>query len=566
MATIHLSGSELDELPAVCMRCGAPATVTRDKTFSWHPPWVILLAFIGLLPFVIVALLLTQRVTVTAPLCARHRNHWLSRALIGWGGFALLVLLAGGGLFLLRNHPDLTIGDLELGGLLCVGSVVGVPVLLIIAVILRYTSIYTSGISGSRITLRGVAEEFAEALRAERQIADRSERHAREFWQEKRRQVAEEERPVEDVSPALNEPATYRLAPTDAPPPRPTGAVRCPACGQQALPAQSRCLYCNARLHKASPVRHQTSTAVQAEHDPAPGPGSAAGEGETKTCPGCGTLLQPRAVLCVGCGYDLRTGKRHETLRAARLGEDEETGSSAPARQRQHRTSLAVVRVGLGFHQARMLLYLLGGVLLVLVTAFSAPTKGQQPGPLFLLLFFAALGLLGLQMVLGMVGSVLCFSVPAEARARGYIVASFLLDVAAIPLGVFIGVAGLPPLVGAPLGVFGWVLFMLFMRNLADYLDLRDSTREAVAIIRHFLLYIVLPPLVIVLVLMWGVLGTALATTVPTTSPPTPATIPTLALVILPGIGLFWVFCVVRFFFILFAFIGGVRDGIRVGR
>jgi hypothetical protein len=84
MAVIRLEGrgNEQYDLPEVCMKCGAPAAVRKRKTFSWYPPWVALLLLAGLLPFIIVALILTKRRTVDAPLCEDHTNHWLWRGLV----------------------------------------------------------------------------------------------------------------------------------------------------------------------------------------------------------------------------------------------------------------------------------------------------------------------------------------------------------------------------------------------------------------------------------------------------------------------------------------------------
>jgi hypothetical protein len=69
-------------LPDVCLRCGAPATLHKSKTFSWHPPWVYVLLIAGLLPFAIVAIVLTKRRRVEAPLCEQHKHHWLIRQLL----------------------------------------------------------------------------------------------------------------------------------------------------------------------------------------------------------------------------------------------------------------------------------------------------------------------------------------------------------------------------------------------------------------------------------------------------------------------------------------------------
>src|SRR2546423_13064777 len=67
------------DLPPVCMRCGQPAEQFVSKVFAWHPSWVYFLLFVGLLPFIIVALIITERARVDAPLCAVHKGHWSKR-------------------------------------------------------------------------------------------------------------------------------------------------------------------------------------------------------------------------------------------------------------------------------------------------------------------------------------------------------------------------------------------------------------------------------------------------------------------------------------------------------
>src|SRR5437762_8797314 len=69
------------ELPPVCMRCGAEATVCKAKRFTWYPPWVNLLILAGLIPYAVVVAILTKRLTVSVPLCGRHRFHWGGRVL-----------------------------------------------------------------------------------------------------------------------------------------------------------------------------------------------------------------------------------------------------------------------------------------------------------------------------------------------------------------------------------------------------------------------------------------------------------------------------------------------------
>src|SRR5437899_9802675 len=93
MASIRLGRYEVEEegLPAVCMRCGEPATVTVHKTFRWYPSWVFALIFAGLLPYVIVASVLTKRMGVPVSFCARHKGHWIKRGLLVSGTLMALI-------------------------------------------------------------------------------------------------------------------------------------------------------------------------------------------------------------------------------------------------------------------------------------------------------------------------------------------------------------------------------------------------------------------------------------------------------------------------------------------
>jgi hypothetical protein len=72
MALVRIARYEVDQnlLPSLCIRCGRPAELWKSKKFAWYPPWVLALILIGWgIPYIIVALVLTQRMTVRVPLC-----------------------------------------------------------------------------------------------------------------------------------------------------------------------------------------------------------------------------------------------------------------------------------------------------------------------------------------------------------------------------------------------------------------------------------------------------------------------------------------------------------------
>jgi hypothetical protein len=201
MARIRLRRYEAREgdLPDVCMRCGADATTTRVKGFSWHPGWVNLLILAGLLPWAIVAIVLTKRMRVRAPLCAHHRNHWLWRAWVIYGGLAAAVLLGIGAIVLvaaLSNQRGRGRGD-DLAGLICV-SVAGVGLAwLVTAAVVQMTGIRPTEITDRSITLTGVSPEFVDAVREERQRRDDEEEDFRR--RPRRRRPPREQDDVDDL-------------------------------------------------------------------------------------------------------------------------------------------------------------------------------------------------------------------------------------------------------------------------------------------------------------------------------------------------------------------------------
>jgi hypothetical protein len=184
MAQVRLQWFEVkrERLPPACMVCGGPAATYKCKRFAWHPPWVYALILVGLIPFAIVALCLTKRMTVWAPLCQEHRSHWLWRMWVVLGGF-LGVVAVGMLAFILiaatdqRGRAGRT-SDL-LAGLACIGTLFLLVVRLAVTISVQLTAIRPTEITDRRITLTGVSEAFLDAL--DRQDEMREARR-REPW------------------------------------------------------------------------------------------------------------------------------------------------------------------------------------------------------------------------------------------------------------------------------------------------------------------------------------------------------------------------------------------------
>jgi hypothetical protein len=164
--------AESGQVPGVCMKCGALATGTDTKTFSWYPPWVNILVLVALLPALIVSSILTKRMKVIAPFCDQHRNHWTWRNRAILVCFLVLLLLGGGVLVLMavKTLPD------AVNGAACAGAIALLVAWGIFAIVLSATSIGVSEITDHDITLTGVGDGFIHAVMQQRQ-ADPYRRH-----------------------------------------------------------------------------------------------------------------------------------------------------------------------------------------------------------------------------------------------------------------------------------------------------------------------------------------------------------------------------------------------------
>jgi hypothetical protein len=185
------------QLPRICMRCGADATRHKSKMFSWYPPWVIVLLLGGILPYVLVAVILTKRMRIDAPLCQRHRFHWGSRqalillSLLGvLGLIVLLVVLTTarqGQQPLLPSAAWWTLPAAFLGWL-------------ILIVVVQTTTIRPVEITDYKMTLTSVSPAFADAVREYEMTWRRGPRDAGERWSDRqaRRPRADDGPPPDD--------------------------------------------------------------------------------------------------------------------------------------------------------------------------------------------------------------------------------------------------------------------------------------------------------------------------------------------------------------------------------
>ena len=189
MAKVWLESDRGDvtDLPELCMKCGEPASVYKKRNFSWYPPWVAVLLLGGLIPFAIVALILTKKSRVEVPLCEQHKNHWLIRQLIVIGSLIAVLLFGIAATIGAAILSDQTGNDVAMP-IVCVGGVFLFLGWVIVAIIAQNSSIRPREITEESITLTGVSDLFVEAYEAERPRSRRNlDELARERWHDSER-------------------------------------------------------------------------------------------------------------------------------------------------------------------------------------------------------------------------------------------------------------------------------------------------------------------------------------------------------------------------------------------
>lgn len=152
MARIRLHRNEAaGRLPPLCLRCGRPAFQVESLQISWFPLWVNALMLPGMVPYLIVAPLLTRRATLHAPFCPRHRNHWRVRQ-NATGLAALAFALGVGGS--LAWHPPAFLWVL----------VALFPLLVATVIVVHSTSVRAVEVTEAFVVIDGVCDEFLDAM------------------------------------------------------------------------------------------------------------------------------------------------------------------------------------------------------------------------------------------------------------------------------------------------------------------------------------------------------------------------------------------------------------------
>jgi hypothetical protein len=174
MADVYLrfkDGTVIADVPMVCMKCGAPATVRKSKVFiriptSKKPVAHILAHFLPGVGIILVAFLF-KRYYVETPFCDQHESYWWKYPFRMW----LLVL----GMIWIDVVTVIGVADAFQGanagaamarpisGIVCF-TLALVELAIILVILMKNRRIRPTQITKRHICLTGVSAEFAEAV------------------------------------------------------------------------------------------------------------------------------------------------------------------------------------------------------------------------------------------------------------------------------------------------------------------------------------------------------------------------------------------------------------------
>ncbi len=168
MANVTLTDDECREqrLPAVCLRCGEPATTWVERTFVYYPGWAALFALYSVIGAAVEVWRRSGARTFTVPVCRRHRMHWANRTRWVVISTVAFVVVFGGSILYMS-----TIGKHDAGvEYLCFGSLFAIVAWLAVMVFFQVTVIKAIRMTGGEITLTQVHRGFKEALEEKREL------------------------------------------------------------------------------------------------------------------------------------------------------------------------------------------------------------------------------------------------------------------------------------------------------------------------------------------------------------------------------------------------------------
>jgi hypothetical protein len=181
----------------------------------------VLLGGFGLLAILVLYLIIRKTARIQAPLCDRHRSHWLARQIVAGvatflalaiGVFAMVAFIAMDTARPRPNYADAVMG------LSCVGGIAVFIAWVIAIMISQNTAIRPDEITRTHILLNGVSEDFVNAVEEveiERRVRLRQWEYEDEAEQSPRRPPIDQPR----NRPAPSDGITEERRPLPGPPP-----------------------------------------------------------------------------------------------------------------------------------------------------------------------------------------------------------------------------------------------------------------------------------------------------------------------------------------------------------
>ena len=323
-----------------------------------------------------------------------------------------------------------------------------------------------------------------------------------------------------------------------------TGARYCRACGGPVQPGQIKCSSCGASLLACSfcgkPIKAKAKKcqfcgkSVLPQERPAHSPTTDTGRGSEEAVTAEKHQALPAAAEAISqaeelaaaeillAGGESNADERLTTSPAMRHGFSErqsgrEEGRLPPPLSMGHSEWQTKIRLGLGFHYVRTVVIVLWFFCAIVLgclgelsfrlrgasvwgSAAERTLKGMLPGE-GILLFSLCTDLIGVCviLILGVVGSFLCLSIPRQQGGRALMIVSCSLDLLfwVLPLFLQLGLFGLfrdfyfQLLLGVLvlgrflIGPLSWVFFILFLKRLAVSLQEPTLRDEAGSILRY---------------------------------------------------------------------------------
>jgi hypothetical protein len=119
----YLVVTKLGPMPPCCIKCGNAPSKSLRRTLTWHHPALYLIIFVGILIYVIVAVIVRKTAKLLFPVCAECNARRVRNIAIGWLSFLLAIALFFGSAYL-TTDDDVTTGVALAGGVVLLITVV----------------------------------------------------------------------------------------------------------------------------------------------------------------------------------------------------------------------------------------------------------------------------------------------------------------------------------------------------------------------------------------------------------------------------------------------------------